>query len=95
MKRLTIVALAAGVLVGCEGCTEPEIVEPEIVETVNDPSCIAPPAGIVSWWPAEGDALDVGGLNDASLRNGSTYAPGKVGQAFSLDADDDVVGGWC
>ena len=37
------------------------------------------------------NASDVVGPNDASLENGSTFAPGKVGQAFSLDAEDDVV----
>ena len=51
------------------------------------------PSGIVSWWPGEGNASDVVGPNDASLRNGSTFAPGKVGQAFSLDAVDDFVEG--
>ena len=38
------------------------------------------------------NASDVACPNDGSLMNGSTFAPGKVGQAFSLDAEDDVVG---
>jgi hypothetical protein len=88
MRRLAFVALAAVFLGGCETVTEPEVQE---VPTVNDPFCIAPPSGIVSWWPGEGSASDVVGPNDASLGNGSTFAPGKVGQAFSLDAEDDVV----
>ena len=49
------------------------------------------PSGIVSWWPAETNAFDVVGSNDGTLVNGATFAPGKVGQAFSFDGVDDVV----
>ena len=24
--------------------------------------CVAPPAGLVSWWPGDGNALDIAGL---------------------------------
>ncbi len=86
MKRLAFVALAAGALVGCKDAMLVEVLTP------NDPFCIAPPSGIVSWWPGEGNASDVVGPNDGTLENGSTRAAGKVGQAFSLDAVDDFVG---
>ncbi|MCX6925455.1 MAG: immunoglobulin domain-containing protein, partial [Verrucomicrobia bacterium] len=54
--------------------------------TVNpSPPCVAPPSGLVSWWQAEGNASDVLGTNNGTLVNGGTFAPGKVGQAFSFN----------
>ncbi|MGB5345602.1 MAG: LamG-like jellyroll fold domain-containing protein, partial [Woeseia sp.] len=38
----------------------------------------------VSLWRADGDALDSVGGNDGTLVNGAGFAPGRVGQAFSL-----------
>ncbi len=49
------------------------------------------PANLVSYWSAEGTAIDsVSGYNGA-LVNGATYAPGKVGQAFSLNGTNSFV----
>ncbi len=48
-------------------------------------------AGLVSWWPGDGNANDLVGGNHGSLMNGATFAPGKVGQAFSFDGVDDYV----
>ena len=53
--------------------------------------CIAPPSNLVSWWPGDGDANDLQGVNNGTLVNGATFAPGKVGQAFSFDGTDDYV----
>ncbi len=53
--------------------------------------CVEPPANLVSWWPANADAFDVEGGNDGVLENGATFAPGLVGDAFSLDGADDRV----
>ncbi len=61
------------------------------VLTVNAlPPCAAPPAGLVSWWPAEGTANDVSGANHGTL-SGGAYAPGKVGLAFSLPGGTNQV----
>jgi hypothetical protein len=49
------------------------------------------PSGLVSWWTAENNAADIMTLNNASLHNGATFAPGMVGQAFSFDGIDDRV----
>ena len=49
------------------------------------------PPGLVAWWPADGNALDVMGSNNGTLLNGTTFAAGKVGQAFNLDGIDDIV----
>jgi len=53
--------------------------------------CSAPPAGLVAWWQAEGNAADSVGANDGILMNGASFAPGLVGQAFDLDGTDDHV----
>ena len=45
-------------------------------------NCVNPPAGLVSWWAAEGDASDRAGSNDGTLLGGVTYAPAKVGRGF-------------
>jgi hypothetical protein len=53
--------------------------------------CVQPPAGLVSWWPGDGNADDIIGSNDGALQGGTTFAPGMVGQAFSLDGVDDSI----
>jgi hypothetical protein len=60
------------------------------VLTVNPP-CLAPPAGIVSWWPGEGNANDLIGGNAGVLFNGASFSAGKVGQAFSFDGINDHI----
>jgi hypothetical protein len=55
------------------------------------PSCVVAPSGLVSWWPGDGNVNDIRGGNNGSLENGATFAPGKVGLAFSLDGLDDHV----
>jgi hypothetical protein len=58
-------------------------------------TCVQPPAGLISWWPGDGDANDIQDGNDGTLVNGATFAPGFVtsgsGQAFSFDGVDDYV----
>jgi hypothetical protein len=62
------------------------------VLTVNPPPpCIPPPAGIVSWWKAEGNALDHAGTNHGTLQGQTAYGPGRVGQGFTLDGSGDGV----
>lgn len=53
--------------------------------------CVAPPSGLVGWWPGDGDADDIWSENHGTLMNGATFAAGKVGQAFSFDGVDDYV----
>ena len=47
--------------------------------------------GLVSWWPADGIANDLASGIHGTLMNGISFAPGQVGQAFSLDGNDDYV----
>jgi hypothetical protein len=49
------------------------------------------PAGLIGWWKAEGNALDSAGTNNGMLQGGAGYAPGEVGQAFSLDGSTGCV----
>jgi uncharacterized repeat protein (TIGR01451 family) len=51
-----------------------------------------PNPGLVALWPAEGNADDVtGNGHNGTLQNGATFAPGKVGTAFSLDGGNDNI----
>ena len=54
-------------------------------------SCASPPTGQVAWWMAENNANDIVGSNNGTVRNGATFASGKVGQAFSFDGVDDYI----
>jgi hypothetical protein len=47
--------------------------------------CVEPPEGLISWWPGDGNANDIQGVNDGTLLDGATFAVGLVGQAFSFD----------
>ena len=49
------------------------------------------PTGIVSWWPGDGNADDIIDGNHGTLTGGAKFAPGLVGEAFSLDGVDDYV----
>jgi hypothetical protein len=48
-------------------------------------ACVSPPAALVAWWPAEGNANDIDGSNNGTLRDNATFATGYVGQAFSFN----------
>jgi hypothetical protein len=54
-------------------------------------ACVQPPSCLASWWPGDGNADDVIGGNNGTLMGGTTFATGKVGQAFSFDGQDDYV----
>ena len=48
--------------------------------------------GLVAWWPGDDNADDIVGGNHGTLEGGTTFAPGIVGQAFSLDGTGDYIG---
>ncbi|MBI3667513.1 MAG: hypothetical protein HY236_15020 [Acidobacteria bacterium] len=56
-----------------------------------DDGCQPPSAGLVSFWPADGNGNDVRDGRPGALHNGAGFAPGLVGQAFRLDGKDDFV----
>src|SRR5437588_1400723 len=43
------------------------------------------PAGAISWWKAEGNALDSIGTNNGLLVGGLTFRPGRVARTFAFD----------
>ena len=47
-------------------------------------------AALISYWAAEGDAIDSVGPNSGTLVNGVTFAPGFIGQGFSFDGTSYV-----
>jgi len=53
--------------------------------------CVPPPSGMVGWWPGDGDAHDYVDGQNGTLINGATFAPGMVGQAFSLNGTSAFV----
>ena len=62
-----------------------------ILAVVGNGSCASPPAGIVSWWPGEGNAHDTAGTNNGTLVGSVTFAVGEVGQAFSFNGTSAYV----
>ena len=62
-----------------------------VVATLTVLNCTAPPAGLVSWWPGDGNALDIVGGNNGVLSNGVTFAAGEVGQAFAFNGNNQSV----
>ena len=62
------------------------------VQVRPTPTCAPPPSGLIAWWPGDGNANDVRGASHGTMVNGATFAPGIVGQAFSLDGVDDGIG---
>jgi concanavalin A-like lectin/glucanase superfamily protein/K319-like protein len=57
----------------------------------QEEACVQPPPGLVSWWPGEGDAVDVADGNDGLPLNGTAYEAAVVQQGFSFDGVDDLV----
>jgi hypothetical protein len=57
----------------------------------ESPSCVAPQAGLVSWWPGDGNANDIIGFNQGALEGSVAFVPGKVAQAFSFNGTDAYV----
>ena len=54
------------------------------------PTCTPAPAGLVSWWPGDGNANDNVGTNNGVVQN-IAYAGGEVGSAFYLNGSNAFV----
>ena len=68
------------------------ILSSNAVLTVNlPPPCTAPPAGLVSWWRGETNALDSQGTNDGTLQGGMSFGPGEVGQGLVFNGTSGRV----
>jgi len=62
-----------------------------IFNTVGEYQPAARPAGLVSWWPAEGNYADIINANNGTPSGGVRFAPGEVGQAFSFNGVDGEI----
>ncbi|HEV7860890.1 MAG TPA: FG-GAP-like repeat-containing protein [Pyrinomonadaceae bacterium] len=58
------------------------------INTTPAVTCVAPPSGMVAWYPAEGNANDIKGGNNGTPRASTAYAAGKVGQAFQFSTNN-------
>ena len=52
-------------------------------------ACVAPMAGWVAWWTADGTTNDVIQDHPFIAQGGPTFMAGKTGQAFLFDSNDD------
>lgn len=76
--------------------TQGSILSSNATLTVKNPtnasSCVSPPAGLVGWWPGDGNASDIAGTNNGILKGGAiATASGVVGSAFSFDGTNGFV----
>ncbi|MBK9604996.1 MAG: Ig-like domain repeat protein [Betaproteobacteria bacterium] len=62
----------------------------QLVNAGPMPNCVAPPTGLISWWPGDGNANDLRGGNNGTLQGSATFAAGNVLQAFSFAANGYV-----
>ncbi len=63
-----------------------------VLSVIVPGSCFPPPAGLVGWWPGDGNANDIAGTNNGILQGGATAsAIGVVGSAFSFDGTNAFV----
>ena len=92
------VVVPSGVAVGAAPLTVSVggLTSPAASFVVTESGRVAPPLGLVGWWPGEGTANDLAGTNHGTLQGGVTYASGKVGQALSFNGTDGTVavGAW-
>ena len=93
MKTIRLALSLVVLVAACEDATQPTAVGTSDAPALglSGPACVTPPSGLVSWWPGDGNTVDIVGPNDGSLLNGATFAPGKVSKAFSFDGVGDVV----
>jgi uncharacterized protein (TIGR03437 family) len=47
-------------------------------------TCVAPPSGLVSWWPGDTNDNDIAGSNNPNALSGVSLVPGEVLNGFSL-----------
>jgi len=55
-------------------------------------NCTAPPSGLISWWPGDGNANDIIGTNNGILLGGATATvAGMVQQSFNFNGTNNYV----
>jgi hypothetical protein len=54
-------------------------------------NCLPPPEGMTSWWPGDGNSIDIVGGLDGEFIDDATTGPGLADWAFTLDGDGDFI----
>lgn len=67
-----------------------------VVELGDEPfqpgtPCVAVPAGVVSWWKAEGDANNFAGTNNGAIVGGVGFGSESIGQSFVFNGYDSYI----
>src|SRR5262245_53998368 len=62
-----------------------------ITPSVPVPGCVPAPAGLIGWWPFDGNGSDFFWKNNAVLTAGSVFTTGRVAQALHFDGVGDVA----
>ena len=62
-----------------------------VVRVISPASCDPTPAGLVSWWSAEGNGVDLLGQNNGTPMGDITYTNGEAGQAFGFDGSTSDI----
>ncbi len=98
MKKLAALVTSAVLIAACQ---DTQIAGPTSSDAFDMPvpltefaaraGCVAPPSGLVSWWPGDLDATDVIGVNHGTRMWTAGFADGMVGQGFSFDGVGYVV----
>jgi sugar lactone lactonase YvrE len=63
----------------------------EPITITSGVACLAPPSGMISWWPGDGTGDDIKDANTAFDWGGIDYAAGKVGPAFTFNGDGQYL----
>jgi hypothetical protein len=63
----------------------------DVVVTAAAGVCAAPLTGLVGWWPGDASGTDVASGYNLVLRNGASFADGRVGPALAFDGFDDFA----
>ncbi|MBI2806017.1 MAG: Ig-like domain-containing protein [Planctomycetes bacterium] len=67
------------------------VVTAQARDSGNNLATVASLPGLVSWWRGDGNPGDSAAANAGGLVNGTTYATGQVGQAFSFNGVNQSV----
>jgi hypothetical protein len=54
-------------------------------------SCVAPPTGLIAWWPGNDNFLSFAGAPPLEPHGGISFAPGESNSAFSLDGSSGYL----
>ena len=77
-KRIGVIATMLVTVFGAQSVAEAQI-------------CVAPPSGIVGWWPGNGNANDAIAGNNGQPAGDATFAAAVAAQGFKFDGVGDYV----